>query len=89
MAEKRFIERYAGLEKRSLIGIEDTETGRVCVTIEENIKLLNSLNDENQSLTKEKQYFLKVIFAMGNYAEKGDYERIIDARDKVKQRVLE
>ena len=55
-------------------------------------EVLNMLNEQSetiQSLTKEKQYFLKVIFAMGNYAEKGDYERIIDARDKVKQRVLE
>ena len=53
------------------------------------VELLNEQEETIQSLTKEKQYFLKVIFAMGNYAEKGDYERIIDARDKVKQRVLE
>ena len=49
---------------------------------------LDMLLDENEKLKKEKQYFLKVIFAMGNYAEKGDYERIINARDKVKQRIL-
>lgn len=49
---------------------------------------LDMLLDENEQLKKEKQYFLKVIFAMGNYAEKGDYERIINARDKVKQRIL-
>lgn len=47
-------------------------------------KIVQRLNEQNE----EKMYFLKVIFAMGNYAEKGDYERIINARDKVKQRIL-
>ena len=53
MVERRFIERYAGREKRSLIGIEDTETGMVCVTIEENIILLNKLHEENQQLKRQ------------------------------------
>ena len=52
------------------------------------MKAINEMSDENEKLKKEKQYFLKVIFAMGNYAEKGDYERIINARDKIKQRIL-
>jgi len=50
MTEKRFVERYAGRTIKKLIGIEDIETGRVCVTIEENIQLLNELNDENKEL---------------------------------------
>ena len=58
------------------------------LTATEVCDLLNEQEETIQSLTKDKKYFLKVIFAMGNYAEKGDYERIIDARDKVKQRVM-
>ena len=50
MSEKRFVERYAGRTIKKLIGIEDIETNRVCVTIEENIRLLNELNDENEQL---------------------------------------
>ena len=50
MAEKRFVRRYAGRTIKKLIGIEDIETNRVCVTIEENIRLLNELNDENEQL---------------------------------------
>ena len=72
------------IEKRLIVdedcNIVDTMTGE---GLDDNqmFDLVNELN-------KEKQYFLKVIFAMGNYAEKGDYERIIDARDAVRQRIL-
>lgn len=50
MTEKRFVGRYAGRNIKKLIGIEDIETNRVCVTIEENIRLLNELADENEQL---------------------------------------
>lgn len=46
------------------------------------------LEKENEQLKKEKEYFLKVIFAMGDYAEMVDYEKIIDASDAVKRRFL-
>lgn len=49
MSEKRFVEHYAGRTIKRLIGIKDIETNRVCVTIEENIQLLNELHEENQS----------------------------------------
>lgn len=48
MTEKRFVGRYAGRTIKKLIGIEDIETNRVCVTIEENILLLNELNEEKE-----------------------------------------
>lgn len=53
MTTKRFVGRYAGRTIKRLIGIEDIETNRVCVTIEENIRLLNELNDENEQLKQE------------------------------------
>jgi len=46
------------------------------------------LEKENEQLKKEKEYFLKVISAMGDYAEMVDYEKIIDASDAVKRRFL-
>ena len=66
MTEKRFIERYAG---RRLIGIEDIETNRVCVTIEENIRLLNELSDENKQLRKENQGFQDKVMRLLDYVE--------------------
>lgn len=53
MTKKRFVERYAGRTIKRLIGIEDIETNRVCVTIEENIRLLNELNDVREQLIDE------------------------------------
>lgn len=50
MTTKRFVGRCAGRNIKKLIGIEDIETNRVCVTIEENIRLLNELNNENEQL---------------------------------------
>ena len=58
MTDKRFVERYTGRNIKRLIGIEDIETNRVCVTIEENIRLLNELNDKNEQL-KEHQRTLE------------------------------
>ena len=57
MTEKRFIRRYAGGTIKKLIGIEDIETNRVCITIEENIQLLNELNDENEQLKQSYKEF--------------------------------
>lgn len=59
MTEKRFVERYAGRTIKRLIGIEDIETNRVCVTIEENICLLNELADENKELKEENEQLKK------------------------------
>ena len=61
MTEKRFIERYAG---KRLIGIEDIETGKVCVTISENIKLLNELEEQKQSLEEENQVLKDTVEAL-------------------------
>ena len=55
MTKKRFVERYAGRTIKRLIGIEDIETNRVCVTIEENIRLLNELNDVREQLIDENE----------------------------------
>ena len=67
MTKKRFVEHYAGRTLKRLIGIKDIETNRVCVTIEENTRLLNELNDvreqlidENKQLKKELTVYRKV-----------------------------
>ena len=68
MSKKRFVGRYTGRTIKKLIGIEDIETNKVCITIEENIQLLNELNDENEELKKENKK-LKVrinTFTEGN-----------------------
>lgn len=81
MTKKRFIERYAGRTIKRLIGIEDTETNRVCVTIEENIRLLNELNDENKQLKqshKEAWDLIKYIYDEIKEDGSMDYGRIRD-----------
>ena len=55
MTKKRFVERYAGRTIKRLIGIKDIETNRVCVTIEENTRLLNELNDVREQLIDENE----------------------------------
>lgn len=61
MTGKRFVERYAGRTIKRLIGIEDIETNRVCVTIEENIRLLNELNDVREQLIDENRQLKKEL----------------------------
>ena len=61
MIVKRFVGRYAGRNIKRLIGIEDIKTNRVCVTIEENIRLLNELADENEQLKQELAIYRKLI----------------------------
>ena len=61
MTEKRFVGRYVGRNIKKLIGIEDIETNRVCVTIEENIRLLNELAEENQHLEYDFQKYKDIL----------------------------
>lgn len=65
MTEKRFVGRYVGRNIKKLIGIEDIETNRVCVTIEENIRLLNELAEENQHLEYDNKRMVKFIMSKG------------------------
>lgn len=62
MTEKRFVEKYVGRTNKKLIGIEDIETGRICVTIGDNIQLLNELNDLNQELYQFRLVYNALIF---------------------------
>lgn len=61
MTEKRFVKHYAGRTEKRAIGIKDIETNRVCVTIEENICLLNELADENKELKEENEQLKQQI----------------------------
>ena len=61
-----------------------TKEGFYFKTEKEADLLCNRLNE----LNKDKQYFLKVIFALGNYVKNEDYDRIIDAVDNIKKRIL-
>ena len=69
MTEKRFVEAYAGKNIKKLIGIKDIETNRVCVTIEENILLLNEVNEENEQL---KSSNLEYEDALGRLEEENE-----------------
>lgn len=80
MTTKRFVERYAGRTKR-LIGIEDIKTNRVCVTIEENIRLLNELNDENEQLKKRNQRQAKRLAELYELMVKKDWESLTEIID--------
>lgn len=89
MADKRFVGRYAGRNMKRLIGIEDIETNRVCVTIEENIRLLNELNDENEqckmmiaTLLEENQLIKKHIEELYKFV-KIDVDNEIEVYPKV------
>lgn len=62
-------------------GFCDNQENRYFETNKEIIDELNKLNSE-------RRYFLKVIFAIGNYVENGDYERIDKAIEGVKRRTL-
>ena len=74
MAEKRFVRRYAGRTIKKLIGIEDIETNRVCVTIEENIRLLNELNDENEQLKDKNKELMKLD------ENRKEYQRTLESK---------
>ena len=78
MTKKRFIRRYAGRKIRRLIGIEDIETNRVCVTIEENIQLLNEINDENEKLKKQNNDLIKLINDLGSEEMDRQMEEILN-----------
>ena len=78
MTKKRFTERYAGRTRKSLIGIEDIETNRVCVTIEENIQLLNEINDENEKLKKQNNDLIKLINDLGSEEMDRQMEEILN-----------
>ena len=78
MTKKRFVERYAGRTIKRLIGIEDIETNRVCVTIEENIRLLNELNDVREQLIDENEQ-LKQAYTQLEYRHSLLHDECIDA----------
>jgi len=100
MTEKRFtkqevydgINRYRINESNFIVEILDDgipmHYSTVVNRLNEQHKTIIRLEKENEQLKKEKEYFLKVISAMGDYAEMVDYEKIIDASDAVKRRFL-
>ena len=49
---------------------------------------LNELNNENNDLKKKNKYFLKLIFALKNYAEMGDLEKIDNIINKIKKEMI-
>ena len=75
MTAKRFVEAYAGKNIKKLIGIKDIETNRVCITIEENILLLNEVNEENEQL---KQFIKSLASSDGRIWLANGYSYRID-----------
>lgn len=75
--------------------IEDKETGEFVNPVDGTtnvlkglVKSINKFYNESEELKTKNQYLLKVMFAIKNYIEMGDYEKVNQAVDKVKEKIL-
>lgn len=75
--------------------IEDKETGEFANPIDGTtnvlkglIKSMNKFYNESEELKAKNRYLLKVMFAIKNYIEMGDYEKVNKTVDKVKEKIL-
>lgn len=75
--------------------IEDTLTGEFANPVDGTtnvlkglVKSMNKFYNESEELKAKNRYLLKVMFAIKNYIEMGDYEKVNEAVDKVKEKIL-
>lgn len=85
-------ERYMVDDAGTLI---DKQTRECYDIVEDVVDLLNKmdtncnqLKNENEHLKQKNMYFLKIMFALKNYIENEDYERIEKVVDKIKKEVV-